>query len=1057
MNHYSSLKDVTDFTDVKTAPSQHHAASGMGATSSFFRGAVIAASLLFGANISAEWTPGLNEGRLPYKSGSFEVGKMPDVLSTVQYPVCADTKSAWPTAKGASGIVVYSGQIYLEAGAYWFAEAADAGTRLEIGGTVVLNDKQWSSPALGRFYAEESGWYDFDLRFLDDGGGYFVSATGWLDLTPRAAFVWKAGDENGSQLPADNKVATAYSVPGNAPGATLENCLFRCDDGLGFADSVIPAQSSAVPVEYSPATAVSGLAEGDTVQFTSATSYESGDSTWRANLTGYTVSNVVEGAFVHRETVADPSGSFTYTHNGIAAFVTWLWNIQYRLTTSAADGGSVSIAPGWFNSGSQVTLSATHPTLPFAYWIGDVDADLAQNSTITVTMDKARNLTAVFGKSEIHVATTGSDTTGDGSAANPFKTPAAAIAIAGGDTRIIIAPGTYTVSAEMAVDKPITISGSGDSPADVVINGKDSFRIFRLDNADAKIENITIAKGRVNGSSAAKTVNGGNVLITGAGGMVSNCIITAAQHIYFSRGAGVYIESENGVVADCTISNCYLTDGNALQGTAFGITAGRIERCLVTGNIFRTYASPNYAHGVGYIEGGVVENCTIAGNIHGRNVLYIRGGEVRNCVIARNYTYRTPVSGQIDITDSLRATVFTDSVWDGGALSDTLPAGEVRFVDFAAGDFRLAAGSAGAFEDRADWGYTDSSVHEAAAQEPASVTVEPGDDLRMALRRVADGGTVILKRGTHKVSSEPLRLVRDVTLRGETGNPSDVIVTKGTPAPAGPLVATASGGVTVEGLTFCDNKYNGNLTSSGIHMIYGGGTVSNCVLRKLGAANNINGGAALRIEGDGAHVTRCVISNNVNHANTGTGGAIYISGNSLLDNCLIADCNNDTWNSPTSSHWGKDTPGAIYQKAGVIANCTIVNCKAPRVAVAKTAGGIIRDTVIYGNERTNTSFPEAETIGTGSGLGNWANIVSDITTVGRDGTLATAGNIGFVDAEGGDWRLSPRSVARDAGGKFPAEGVSAIDLAGNPRRVSPRVDAGCYERPGAPATKLAIW
>lgn len=679
--------------------------------------------------------------------------------------------------------------------------------------------------------------------------------------------------------------------------------------------------------------------------------------------------------------------------------------------------------------------------------------NINRNACLIASMLMASSL---FGVSEYYVSTSGNDSTGIGTSDNPFKTLARALSGAGDGCIIHLAPGTYTISTAIEITDALTITGDGASPADVVVQGNNSFRIFKLDNADAKLLSMTIMKGRVYGSSASNLANGGNVLITGAGGTVSNCVIASAQHIYNSRGAGVYVESENGVVTDSVIRDCYLTDGNGKEGTAFGITAGRIERCLITGNSCRTYASPNSNHGVGYIAGGLVKNCTIADNIHGKNILYVRGGEIRNCVIARNYTLRTAVSSHIDITAALKGTAFVDSVWDQGDLNTLLPKGDVKFVDFAAGDFRLAAGSAGAFDNAEDWGYVNCQTHVPAAAEPQSVTVEPGDDVRTALKRVADGGAVILKTGTHRVSSEPLRLVRPVTLTGETGNAADVILTKGSVAPAGPLVATANADAAVTGITLCDNQYNGNNTSSGIHMMYGGGVVSNCVLRKFGATSNAHGGTALRVEFAGAHVTRCVISNNLNHANTSTGGAIYISADSLIDNCLIADCNNDTWNSPTSNHWPKDTPGAIYQSGGTIANCTIVNCKAPRSAVAKTTGGVIRDTIIFGNERTNTAYPESEAVGTGAGTNNWSNIVSDIVKIGTDSVLATSETIGFVDAAGGDWRLAADSVARNAGPKRPLAGISKIDLAGNPRRVTPRVDAGCYERPGSPVSIIVV-
>ena len=187
--------------------------------------------------VQAAWQPGLRYGVLPYgvDSSDFQLGLQLKVWEAVSYPIDADTKGHWPFAKGKTGVMVYQGQIHLAAGVYWFMEHCDDSARLVIAGVKVLENTSWSDPGIGRFVAEADGWYDFELRFVDGGGGYGPSApAGWWTRTG-IAFAWKEGDENGSSKPADNQVPEKFVVPKG-------DDLFRCDDGKGFDDELMIAQ-----------------------------------------------------------------------------------------------------------------------------------------------------------------------------------------------------------------------------------------------------------------------------------------------------------------------------------------------------------------------------------------------------------------------------------------------------------------------------------------------------------------------------------------------------------------------------------------------------------------------------------------------------------------------------------------------------------------------------------------------------------------------------------------------------------------------------------------------
>ena len=1010
----------------------------------------------------AEWQPGLRYGLLPYNNNSdFKPEENLTEWEAVSYPVDADTKSHWPTAKGSKGLMVYQGQIYLEAGVYWFVESADDGARLAIGGTEILKDASWSNPVLKRFVVEAPGWYDFDLRFTDGGGGYGPAKSGWWTRSD-IAFGWKRGDENGSSADADNKVPDAYSVPKNEAGATLDNCLFRCDDGLGFADEVSVSQLPfPIPVSFTPSVRQSGLSANDQVSFSSDSSYTAPDGSMRASLAGHIISNIVSGAWTLREETTDAATSFTYTHDGYPNSVYWTWAVQYKLTTAADEGGSVDVATGWFDKDTTVTLTANHPSKPFTKWIGDITPELATLNPLTIPMNQARSLTAHFGNPEVFVdAVNGNDTTGLGTEDAPYKTFATAMAFTANGFSVYLRPGTYTVTAETVINDAVSVIGLGDSPADVVIKGNQSFRIFTLNNKDALLSNLTVSHGKLSGGSGSSHPLGGNVLISTNGGTVTNCILCNCACVAWGEGGAVAINSPDGLVSHCVITNNIMTDGNMQGGTAVAVNAGRIEYSLIARNIDRVDAAPNNKYlGAIRMNGGEMDYCTVVENLDYSDTIYVNtGASVCHTVFARNHNLYNEQSGQINATAAVMASAFTNCVWDLGDISETCPRGDVKFVDFASGDYRLARDSAGAFADGHDWGCFDVADADRvdAAAEPETITVAPGGDIRDALKRVKDGGKVILQAGNHTVSGNALMVVRGITVCGETAdNTATKIKLSGTLN--GSLVVLSHANALLTGVTVTDNTSNtgGNNAANGITILQDGGTVSNCVIRNMKLVSNAHAGVGVRLGRAGAHLTCCVISNIETHANTAYGGAVALmAADTLIDNCLLMNCFCDNWASG-GGHKDKDTPGAFYQANGTIANCTIADCHAERKSVIRTAGGIFRDSIVWGCTFGNQ---DVGSIATGNGVkaDNWINVFSDYAEDGAVWQTVTEDQIMFVNADAGDFRIKGASIAKNSGDTALTPGESPVDLDGNPRLFGSRLDAGCYECQQSDALMLLL-
>ena len=204
---------------------------------------------------------------------------------------------------------------------------------------------------------------------------------------------------------------------------------------------------------------------------------------------------------------------------------------------------------------------------------------------------------------DIYVATTGNDTTGDGSAAAPFLTISNALAhasVLGGDT-IHVGPGLYEITAQLEVTNATAVVGTAgrDSTevrrAEVLVTNKKpgpdfQSRCLYICHPGAKVEGITFSRGYLYCDSAADT--------------------TARM---LDRGAGVYIEA--GALLSCAVTNCYI--GRSKVGGALALQGANafVSNCLIRAN--RSYGNSweNYGTGV-TASGGEIVDSDICDNVY---------------------------------------------------------------------------------------------------------------------------------------------------------------------------------------------------------------------------------------------------------------------------------------------------------------------------------------------------------------------------------------------------------------------------------------------------------
>lgn len=203
------------------------------------------------------------------------------------------------------------------------------------------------------------------------GGSHIVT---WLTVIGVAVFivvtgvvVWQA-----SQPPAPHPTPPLVPAPITAPQTTTA-----------------PASTPAPPVAFTLNTTANPSGGG---------SVSPGSGTYDSN-TRVTLTAVPSPGYQFDRWSGDASGTsltITITMDSDKGIIANFSKIQYRLSTSVSPPGSGSVSPGngTFDSGSQVTLTATSsPGWKFEHWGGDHDNDV--NPT-TVPMTGTRNVIAYF-------------------------------------------------------------------------------------------------------------------------------------------------------------------------------------------------------------------------------------------------------------------------------------------------------------------------------------------------------------------------------------------------------------------------------------------------------------------------------------------------------------------------------------------------------------------------------------------------------------------------------------------------------------------------------------
>lgn len=224
-----------------------------------------------------------------------------------------------------------------------------------------------------------------------------------------------------------------------------------------------------------------------------------------------------------------------------------------------------------------------------------------------------------------YVATNGSDATGTGTLASPYRTISNAVAQAADNDAVWVSNGTYQVVEPVRLTKPITVRGFSGDRGDTVVDGNGAAHCLLVSNDAALAAHLTISNGY------ASDRGGGLRLYYG---LVSNCVVK--HNASDGQGGGVFLD--RGILRNSWISENFAAgDGGGIYKNNF---AGQVIDCVISNN---TIGPAGSGLGAGIYVVGPMSNCTIAGNTvesptGGGGGAY-NNGQISACIFSNNTSY----------------------------------------------------------------------------------------------------------------------------------------------------------------------------------------------------------------------------------------------------------------------------------------------------------------------------------------------------------------------------------------------------------------------------------
>ncbi len=270
-----------------------------------------------------------------------------------------------------------------------------------------------------------------------------------------------------------------------------------------------------------------------------------------------------------------------------------------------------------------------------------------------------------------YVATTGSDTFGDGTSGNPYATIQKGIneSAMSGDV-VELADGTYVGFGNVGVNyvgKAVIVRSTSGSPQACIVDGMGTivgFQFISNEPAGAVLEGITVRNCLQQGIPDGEG-RGGAIVIENANPTIQNCIFTGNMAVGGEGFLGIFpVNGLGGAIyafnCGSTFTNCSFVGNTAIGGNSFligyagigggGAVAGQNANLRFVGCSFGNntttggadgFLPPAARGGAVYIDSGsaIFEGCMFTQNasgVGGASFVYNGSAEAVNCLFVKN-------------------------------------------------------------------------------------------------------------------------------------------------------------------------------------------------------------------------------------------------------------------------------------------------------------------------------------------------------------------------------------------------------------------------------------
>ena len=185
-----------------------------------------------------------------------------------------------------------------------------------------------------------------------------------------------------------------------------------------------------------------------------------------------------------------------------------------------------------------------------------------------------------------HVTTDGSDTTGDGSEANPFATIQHGIDMASDGDAILVHPGTYKENIDFT-GKNITVgslfitTGEEDYILQTAIDGTRTNHVVTFDSgetASASLSGLTIINGYA-GGAIPPAYHGGGIFCLNSNPTLIHLRVSGNEAA--EEGGGLYFDHCSSIIRDVNVTNNQARGGGGMR---FSYGSPNLENVIVAGN-----------------------------------------------------------------------------------------------------------------------------------------------------------------------------------------------------------------------------------------------------------------------------------------------------------------------------------------------------------------------------------------------------------------------------------------------------------------------------------------